>query len=357
MTIQDASLAGIAAAVTRAGLRRSAARIGLALDYHALAERPGDARRALLPGHAAARFAEHLQHVRDHYRVVAAEDLVDAVRARRRGEPIPVAITFDDDLRSHVDLALPILDALGVPATFFLTGASLERPAPFWWERLDAAVAGGLNERERADLARIAGCAPADLLPHRLRATQAVLHRAGPARLEALNRRLEALQPVPVNAGLRAEDVARLAASGHAIGFHTRAHHRLIELDDAQLRRALREGLEALTAAAGRRPTAIAYPHGRAGRREAQAARRAGFTCGFTVRPEPVTARTDRWRIPRLTPSYGSVDRFALKLVMALTGLWRTWKSGLFAAELHHGSARVVHWNIGGERPVRSAHR
>ena len=57
-----------------------------------------------------------------------------------RGEPFPLAITFDDDLRSHVELALPILPVAGAPATFFLTGASLQGPASFWWERLDRAL-------------------------------------------------------------------------------------------------------------------------------------------------------------------------------------------------------------------------
>src|SRR4051812_15046369 len=44
--------------------------------------------------------------------------------AGSRRRPV-VALTFDDDLRSHVEHALPVLQELGVPATFFLSGRSL----------------------------------------------------------------------------------------------------------------------------------------------------------------------------------------------------------------------------------------
>ena len=63
-------------------------------------------------------------------RIVRAEDLPAMVAARRRWHRFPVAITFDDDLASHVRLALPALTRLGVQATFFLTGATLEGPSP-----------------------------------------------------------------------------------------------------------------------------------------------------------------------------------------------------------------------------------
>ena len=56
-----------------------------------------------------------------------------------------MAITFDDDLRSHVDFAAPLLARVGATATFFLSGSSLDDPNRFWWERLQEAFDRGLD--------------------------------------------------------------------------------------------------------------------------------------------------------------------------------------------------------------------
>lgn len=44
------------------------------------------------------------------------------------------AITFDDGYRDNYDLALPVLRAHNVPATFFITTGFLDRSALPWWE-------------------------------------------------------------------------------------------------------------------------------------------------------------------------------------------------------------------------------
>ncbi len=124
-------------------LRLSGRRAGLALVYHKLGDPPGDPRRELVPALSPRLFEAQLGHLARLYRVVPCRELQEAVAARRRGQRFPVAITFDDDLASHAGHALPALRAAGLPATFFLSGASLESPHRFWWERLQAAVDGG----------------------------------------------------------------------------------------------------------------------------------------------------------------------------------------------------------------------
>ena len=66
----------------------------------------------------------------------ARRDLPAAARARRPGEPVPVALTFDDDLPSHREHAAPVLARHGAPATAFLCGAD----GPFWWQLLQRAI-------------------------------------------------------------------------------------------------------------------------------------------------------------------------------------------------------------------------
>src|SRR4051812_2511272 len=100
----------------------SGRRAGAALLYHDIGDRDGDARRELVPATSRARFALQLAHLRRYYRLVELADLQSAVASRRRGEPFPVVLTFDDDLGHHVTHALPELYAADAPATFFLCG-------------------------------------------------------------------------------------------------------------------------------------------------------------------------------------------------------------------------------------------
>lgn len=287
-------------------LRMTDLRAGVVLVYHevVLGPRP-DPWGLVTPVVEASLFSGQLRHLATHHRIVELRALRDAVADRRRGEPFPVALTFDDDLRAHVDVALPRLRAAGAPATFFLTGHSLEAPVSFWFERLQRALDAGLiSARGGAQVvaARIAA------LPERERAAVAddLLRRLGGELAES---------------GLRREHVHALADAGCEIGFHTRGHEVLTALADAQLGRAMREGREALESAAGCALRAIAYPHGAADARVAAAAGAAGFEIGVTTEPDAVVAGADPLLLGRLYPSPGSVGGLATGLARAL---WRS---------------------------------
>jgi peptidoglycan/xylan/chitin deacetylase (PgdA/CDA1 family) len=297
------------AAAVEGAARRSAARAGVALVYHRVGDPPGDLSRELLPALGSRLFAEQLRYLSARYRLVPASRLLDAASARRAGEPFPVAITFDDDLRSHVEIAAPILARAGAPATFFLTGAGLHAPHRFWWERLQEARDRGI-----------------DLSPLGIARPGADVHELGlaietlpPRRLEEVNAALRRLvRPDPADAGLRAEHVAALVADGFEIGFHTRRHHRLPRLNQAELGTAIAEGRVELEAAVGAPLTTIAYPHGRADERVAAAARAAGFAAGFTGAPGPVTPASDALLLCRVSPSYTSVGELAVDVALAV---------------------------------------
>jgi peptidoglycan/xylan/chitin deacetylase (PgdA/CDA1 family) len=64
-------------------------------------------------------------------------DLGQALDALATGRPLParaVAITFDDGYRDQLELAAPMLERLGLPATFFLIPGVLSRTVRPWWE-------------------------------------------------------------------------------------------------------------------------------------------------------------------------------------------------------------------------------
>jgi peptidoglycan/xylan/chitin deacetylase (PgdA/CDA1 family) len=222
--------------------------------------------------------------------------------------------TFDDDLRTHAEVALPTLRRLGVPALFFLCGASLDGPFSFWWERLQRAVDGGL------DLSAIGSGRD---LGH-LRALALRIEEGTPEeRAEVAERLGRLVGPDPPKSGIRAADVGALGGDGYDVGFHTHRHDRLPPLDDAELAQALVDGRHELESAVGHQLTTIAYPHGLADARVAEAAEAAGFRLGYTGTGEAVTASSHPLLLSRIEPAFTAVSDLAGQLVRALLAAHR----------------------------------
>jgi peptidoglycan/xylan/chitin deacetylase (PgdA/CDA1 family) len=301
-------------------LRLSGRRVGVALLYHRVAAVQGDPNHELLPALGSRVFEAQLRWLKSSYRVVPPSQLLAATARRRRGRRLPVAITFDDDLASHAGVAMPKLRRLGLPAAFFLCGASLDEPFSFWWERLQSAVDRGLAASSFP--AEISVGASSELRQSRsIHEAAAIIERMAPRERDAVSHYLRSLLGVdPAGAGLRADGIRTLASAGFEIGFHTLRHDALPPLDDKGLQRALTDGRARLASVVGRELTMIAYPHGRADARVAAAARRAGYEFGFTGEPRRVTSAAEPLLLGRLEPSFDSLGHFALQIAGALAG-------------------------------------
>jgi peptidoglycan/xylan/chitin deacetylase (PgdA/CDA1 family) len=295
-----------------ARLRASALRAGLVLVYHKLGDPPGDPERELVPALDPTLFDDQLAHLVRWYRVVPAVDIQAAASARRRGERFPVAISFDDDLRSHAEVAMPALRRAGLPATFLLSGASLDGPHRFWWERLQAAADQGV------DLAAAVG---SGLQPegHSIHGWALAIESSMPGERRRVAAALEErIGPDPPDSGMRRADVVALVDAGFDVGFHTLRHDPLPLLDDPELASALREGRGELEGAVGRPVRWISYPHGKGDARVAAAAREAGYDRGFTGAAEAVRPASDPLLLPRVEVEQSSPGGFARQLVAVL---------------------------------------
>lgn len=288
--------------------------VGLALGYHRVAPAAGDPRLELLPAIASADFDAQVRHVCRSYQPVKACDLLTTARRRRRGQRLPVAITFDDDHGTHLRNAAPILALHRVPATFFLCGATLEQPRTFWWERLQrAADEGLLGHLELPGIPKSAGQGPGAV-----HAIAAIIEQMAPGERDGVDAALRvALGPDPPDAGLRAQQVGDLVRQGYEIGFHTRDHHPLPTLADAAVAEALDDGRAALEAAAFGRLVTVAYPNGRWDHRTPPAARAAGYVLGFTTNGTSLHPGSNLMLIGRIEPSSITLAFFALKLAIA----------------------------------------
>jgi peptidoglycan/xylan/chitin deacetylase (PgdA/CDA1 family) len=250
--------------------------------HHEIAPTQGDPSRDIVPALGASLFREQLEHLGRHYEVVPLHELVTRAQNRSPGGRLPVALTFDDDLSGHASIAAPILEEFGFPATFFLSGNCLGGASPFWWQDLQVILNRGAGAwstlgRELANHWAWVG------LDGRIKDLTHTIEALPPDHRDAVAARLRELAgPVPLDEGLSAEAVKSLVRRGFEVGFHTLRHYRLETLDGEDMDRAMREGIDELEDVVGYRPTAIAYPHGKADLRVAESAQRAGFQLGLT---------------------------------------------------------------------------
>ncbi|MDH3606010.1 MAG: polysaccharide deacetylase family protein [Acidimicrobiia bacterium] len=284
-------------------VRRGAERIagargrGLVLVYHEIAQVPRE--DPATPTISVAEFEQQvgwLSHVGD---IVPLPNVLDGGRDSRPR----FAITFDDDYESHAKYALPVLERHGVPATFFLSGRWLHGLGRYWWEKLDTAIAlSGLESV--AQTLGVDAATPTQLA----------------ARLEVsqdLQGMLDQV-PLPDLPPLSDRWFQMLLGADMGIGFHTVDHPRLTAVGDHELDEALQSGRADLAEAAGRHLSLFAYPHGRAGAREADAVDRAGFEAAFTTSKDPVGAGTDRYLVGRWEPDTASLEDFAAETAWRL---------------------------------------
>ena len=248
-------------------------------------------------------FRTQVEALRQLVDLVALDDIVG--RTTLPGSRPAVALTFDDDLPSHVQYALPVLRELGVPAAFFLSGRALHGLGPYWFQWLEALLVARGREKTAA-LLNLSGATPEQLL------------LAGVGNPDIRRRVCEAAAGLPAPELLDRQGIAALATTGVTIGFHTIDHLRLPGLDDSTLQDAASRGRDDLSSATGRPVQFFAYPYGKVDLRSAAAVREAGFVAAFTGRPAPSRHDDDRYQLGRWEPGPLSVDALVVKLAVRL---------------------------------------
>ena len=80
-------------------------------------------------------FDQLCRYWRDHFEVITLDRLLlRLARGYARREPA-LAITFDDGYADNAEIAAPILDRLGLNATFFVSTGAIGARNPFAWDR------------------------------------------------------------------------------------------------------------------------------------------------------------------------------------------------------------------------------
>ena len=99
------------------------------LGYHRVATVDRDPHALCV---APSRFAEHLEVVQRNAEIVPLRAV------RERSTATRAVITFDDGYVDNASVVAPILDELGVPATFFIASGMIGSPHEYWWDKLES---------------------------------------------------------------------------------------------------------------------------------------------------------------------------------------------------------------------------
>src|SRR5689334_16488084 len=82
-----------------------------------------------------AQFRRQMETVARYGTPIGIDDLIRALGGAALPKN-PVMVTFDDGYLSCHDIALPILRAVGVRATFFIATSFVSERRLYWWERI-----------------------------------------------------------------------------------------------------------------------------------------------------------------------------------------------------------------------------
>jgi len=254
---------------------------------------------------------EQLRALRDEYECVTCRELGRALMAGSRRRLL--AVSFDDGYADNLEVGLPILREVGIPATVFVATDAVEHGVPPWYERV-AAVLGthirspelGRLLREHRALRPLVGILETPRTPRAaVREAIALLKKLPTKEREQACDTLVSLlgPPGPESTPrfLSVPELHRLEGAGVEIGGHTRTHPILPLTDEVQAREEIVSDRERLGTLLGHPVESFAYPNGDADPLSLVLVREAGYAYGFTVGSGPWDG--DRHTIPRRVAS------------------------------------------------------
>lgn len=217
-------------------------------------------------------------------------------------------ITFDDGYANNHELAAPILERAGVPATFFIAGGAVD-DGVMWNDLVIEAIAhgdgspavpGAYHCLKIPDNSSDHAAVIADVIAQlKYRPTHERWEISSRLYRDNINSELPRLM-------MTRELVADLADRGFEVGGHTIKHPILKELSDEDAKREIDDCREWLKTVTGVTPKTFAYPNGRSGvdfdERHQAMVEAAGFTAAASTDWQLASNKTSAYSVPRVGP-------------------------------------------------------
>jgi peptidoglycan/xylan/chitin deacetylase (PgdA/CDA1 family) len=231
------------------GLTRVAGKLngkGVAiLMYHSVMTEPEQQGQTLGPIiHSSNAFERQMEVIAGEYQPVALDDVLLFVRGEKELPARAVVVTFDDGYADNCEVAVPILNRVGVPATFYVTVDCIESAKLPWpsrlrfvffttkkksWEGQDGSI-WPLQDNEQRDRAFLAACDDCAKMAGEAQ-EQWVRGIEGELQTGACNQRLM----------MTWDQVRDLVGKGHIVGSHTLSHPNMAYIGEEDATKELRE--------------------------------------------------------------------------------------------------------------------
>ncbi|MCI0490338.1 MAG: polysaccharide deacetylase family protein, partial [Blastocatellia bacterium] len=261
----------------------------LVVMYHRIShtEKPG-----ATSAHA---FAEQLEYLTTHYRLVPLSVLAESLSNGRKLEPGTAAITIDDGYRDTYEIAFPLLRHYDAPATVFVVTDFVDGKTWLWTdklrylatrteeENLEAAIAGrSLSVSLTCETSRLEAAASVNSLLKSLpdREKDLSIERIA----SSLGLELPATPPFEFSS-LTWEHLREMDSAGIEIGSHTVTHPVLTNITREQLRWELGESRARIASVLDHDVKLFCYPNGDSDPDVRREVERAGYTCAVTTAP------------------------------------------------------------------------
>lgn len=219
--------------------------------YHSVMDEPR-AEANTLGGviHSTADFRGQMELVARHFSPVTIDDALQFVRGGKDLPARPVVITFDDGYADNYQVAAPVLKAVGVPATFYVTVECVEKQKLPWPARIRYSF---LGTKKTAWTEPQGDSWPLNDLEERMRAFERALPYCGKlageeqeAFVQSVERELGAGIPRSHQLMMTWDEVRGLVQEGHIVGSHTMTHPNMAHVKRDDLKREFAESKRAL---------------------------------------------------------------------------------------------------------------
>lgn len=238
-------------------------------------------------------LSDQLAFAKKHYDVVSPRDVGPILRGEITLKSTAVLFTFDDGYLDNLEIALPVFEAHGAEAVFFLVTGYLDDPTQIpWWDAI-----AWLTRRAVGREIRISGPAPIRVTPTTETMDTAIAallasfrspgvdQEAFFAELEAAAGAARADAASESRLFVTWEEARRLVEAGMTVGAHTHSHHILSRLTPQEQRFELAASREKLRDGLGTAPELLAYPVGSTSafsETTKEIARECGYTAAFS---------------------------------------------------------------------------
>lgn len=236
-----------------------------------------------------------------YFRFISLDQACSILTNREKKSSYCAVLTFDDGYENNVSHALPVMQRLGVPATFFLATGHIERREPFWYDRLDYAIQHLRSEQAVNFLRKNFLFSPdhTDQLCSTFSALRQAVKEDNRHYSETMANVRSIAEALEKNADCRLSDVfegdhftavmnwesARHAAKqGVAIGSHTVDHVLLDHLDIDSARAQLLDSKKMIESQLDTPCHHLCYPNGNWSEHVVALAREAGFKSAVTTK-------------------------------------------------------------------------